>query len=185
LLTLEKPARTSVDEALVLHDDITALNAAVAANAAAGAQINLPCGTYNITSSVRITVAKIGFSGYGTCSIINGYGVPIHWKSSSTSPAITGGFGTGAAIVAKSGFRAFQIKTGTDGTASSGIVRLPLAVNGWTCSANDLTTHSSTVAQTVQTASTTTSATLANYTAAGSSGPWTAGDVLNVACQPY
>jgi hypothetical protein len=106
-------------------------------------------------------------------------------NSGSPSSAITGGFGTGAAIVAKSGFRAFQIKTGTDGTASSGIVRLPLAVNGWTCSANDLTTHSSTVAQTVQTASTTTSATLANYTVAGSSGPWTAGDVLNVACQPY
>jgi hypothetical protein len=95
LLTLEKPARTSVDEALVLHDDTAALNAAaVAANAAAGAQINLPCGTSNITSSVRITVAKIGFSGYGTCSIINGYGVDddFQWIGTSPTSFLFGGF---------------------------------------------------------------------------------------------
>ena len=106
-------------------------------------------------------------------------------NSGNPSPSLASGFGTGASVIANNGFRSFQIKIGTDGTASSGIVGLPLAVNGWICMASDLTTHSATVAQTMQTASTTTSATLANYTTGGSDGPWAAGDVLNVACQPY
>ena len=106
-------------------------------------------------------------------------------NSGNPQPTIISGFGTDASIIARNGFRSIQIKIGTDGTASFGVVGLPLAVTGWNCMASDLTTHSSTIAQTAQTASTTTSATLADYTTAGSTGPWAAGDLLNVACQPY
>ena len=106
-------------------------------------------------------------------------------NSGNPPPTLATGFGTGSAIIANNGFRAFQVKLGTDGTASSGVVGLPLAVGGWICSASDLTTHSATVSQTAQTASTTSSATLGNFNAVGASAPWSAGDVLNVVCQPY
>ena len=54
-----------------------------------------------------------------------------------------------------------------------------------TGSGSNLTTHSATVSQTAQTASTTSTATLGNFNTAGASAPWSAGDVLNIACQPY
>ncbi len=94
LLTLAAPAGTSIAQTLVLHDDTAALNAAVTANAAAGAEINLPCGTYNITSSVRVTVAMIGFNGYGSCSIINSYGVDddFQWIGTSPTSYLFGGY---------------------------------------------------------------------------------------------
>ncbi|HTI83826.1 MAG TPA: hypothetical protein VL614_25525 [Acetobacteraceae bacterium] len=106
-------------------------------------------------------------------------------NSGNPPPTLASGFGTGSAIIANSGFRSFQVKVGTDGTASSGVVGLPLAVGGWVCSGSNLTTHSATVSQTAQTASTTSTATLGNFNTAGASAPWSAGDVLNIACQPY
>ncbi len=101
-------------------------------------------------------------------------------NSGNPPPTLASGFGTGAAIIANNGFRSFRVKVGTDGTASSGVVGLPLAVGGWACSGSDLTTHSATVAQT---ASTPSSATLGNFNTAGASAPWSDGDVLN-ACSP-
>ena len=73
----------------------------------------------------------------------------------------------------------------TIGVVGLGYVGLPLAVGGWVCSGSNLTTHSATVSQTAQTASTTSSATLGNFDTAGAPAPCSAGDVLNVACQPY
>jgi hypothetical protein len=106
-------------------------------------------------------------------------------NSGNRPPTIAGGFGTGASITASNGFRSFQVKIGTDGTATTGAVGLPLAVGGWNCSANDVTTHSAAVSQTAQTAGTRSSATVGNFSAAGAAGAWVAGDILNVACQPY
>jgi hypothetical protein len=106
-------------------------------------------------------------------------------NSGNLPPRIDSGFGAGASMIASNGFRGFQLKIGTGEAASSGVIGLPLAVGGWICTANDLTTHSSAIAQTAQTASTTTSAALANYSSSGAHAPWSAGDVLNVACQPF
>lgn len=106
-------------------------------------------------------------------------------NSGNLPPRIASGFGTRASVIANNGFRAFQLQIGTDRAASSGVVGLPLAVSGWICTANDLTTHSPAVDQTVQTASTTTSALLTSYNSSGSSAPSSADDVLNVACQPF
>lgn len=106
-------------------------------------------------------------------------------NSGNRPPTIASGFGTGASITASNGFRSFQVKIGTDGTATTGVIGLPLAARGWNCSANDVTTHSATVSQTAQTASTTSSATLRSFSSAGVAGAWAAGDMLNVACQPY
>ena len=69
--------------------------------------------------------------------------------------------------------------------ATTGVVGIALAVGGWNCSANDVTTHSAAVSQTAQTAATTSAATFGNFSAAGAAGAWAAGDILNVACQPY
>jgi hypothetical protein len=106
-------------------------------------------------------------------------------NSGNRPPTIASGFGAGASITASNGFRGFQVTIGKDGTAATGVIALPPAVGGWSCSANNVTTHSAAVSQTAQTAATTSSATIGNFSAAGTAGPWAAGDKLNVACQPY
>lgn len=108
-----------------------------------------------------------------------------HLLFSAAAPTISSGFGTSPSIVANNGPGAFQVNVGTGGTASSGVIGLPAAANGWACNAADVTTASSSVFLTRQTASTTTSATLTNYNTAGVATAWTASDKLNVNCQAF
>lgn len=102
---------------------------------------------------------------------------------SGTAPTISSGFGTSPTIVTN-GTGAFQVTVGTGGTASSGVISMPAATTGWSCSANDVT--SPTVGfLTKQTASTTTSVTITNYDATGVATAWTAGDKLNIMCMAF
>lgn len=104
---------------------------------------------------------------------------------SQTAPTIGSGFGTTPSIVASNGTAAFQVNVGTGGTASSGVVTLPAATTGWSCSVSDITTQSTSVFLTKQTASTTTSVTVTNYNTAGAATAWVASDKLNFNCMAF
>lgn len=110
-----------------------------------------------------------------------------HLLISNAAPTIASGFGSGSpspSISANNGTAAFTITIG--GTAgATGIIGLPTAANGWNCFAVDLTTNSTGVFITKQTASSATSATLGNFSDVAASGNWVAGDVLHVSCFAY
>lgn len=104
---------------------------------------------------------------------------------SNAAPTISSGFGSSPSIASNNGTAAFTIDVGTGGTASSGVIGLPTAATGWNCFAADITTQSSAVFITKQTASTTTSATLIQYNTAASATAWAASDILHVSCFAY
>ena len=91
------------------------------------------------------------------------------------SPTISSGFGTSPSIVQQNGTAAFEINVGTGGSATSGVIGLPTAANGWSCTAQDMSTN----IVTRETAFTTTTVTL---TAASA---WTASDKLLVNCAAF
>ena len=101
---------------------------------------------------------------------------------SRTAPTISSGFGTSPSVTANNGTAAFRINVGTGGTATSGVIGLPTAANGWNCYATDITTNSASVFLTKQTASTTTTATLGNFNTSAAATAWTASDILAVSC---
>jgi hypothetical protein len=104
---------------------------------------------------------------------------------SGTAPTISSGFGGTPSISANNGTIAFRVNVGTGGSATSGVIGLPTASTGWNCQCTDITTTSSTVFITKQTASSTTSATVGNFTDTGSTGAWTASDILACSCFGY
>lgn len=108
-----------------------------------------------------------------------------HLLCSATAPTISSGFGSSPSIVANNGTCSFQINVGTGGSASSGVIGLPTATTGWTCSVTDITTETTTVFMTKQTASSTTTATVGNFNTSAAAAAWTASDKLNVICTAY
>jgi len=97
---------------------------------------------------------------------------------SATAPAISSGFGASPSIVHSNGTAVFTINVGTGGTAARGVIGLPRAKNGWAVHCDDITTQSTSVFVTKQTAASTTNATLTQYSAAAVATPWAASDVL-------
>lgn len=97
---------------------------------------------------------------------------------SATSPTILSGFGASPSIVHSNGTAVFTINVGTSATASMGVIGLPRAKNGWAVHCDDITTQSLSVFVTKQTATSTTSATLTQYSASAAATPWSASDVL-------
>jgi len=104
---------------------------------------------------------------------------------SVTAPTISSGFGTSPSVVANNGVGAFTVNVGTGGTATSGVIGLPTATNGWSCSCNDVTTTSSSVFMCKQTATSATTATIGNFNTSGAATAWTASDVIQVKCMGY
>lgn len=102
---------------------------------------------------------------------------------SPTNATIGSGFGTTPSITAN-GANAFTITVGNP-TGASGVVTLPTAANGWNCFCEDITTHSTTVFRTRQTASTTTSCTVGNFNNTPASANWVAADVLRCIALAY
>jgi hypothetical protein len=94
---------------------------------------------------------------------------------SPTAPTVSSGFGTSPSIVNSNGPEAFEVNVGTGGVATSGVLTMPTAANGWSCSATDMNTN----IVTRETAFTTTSITL---TAASA---WTASDKLLMQCGAF
>jgi hypothetical protein len=105
-----------------------------------------------------------------------------------TAPTISSGFGTSASIAASNGTAAFTVNVGTGGTASSGVIGLPTASNGWIVKVENLTATAAnrTDQRTVQTAKSTTSVTVQNQTiSTGAALAWTASDTLVLTCFAY
>src|SRR5882724_8320562 len=130
---------------------------------------------------VTVDTATIG-NGLGTLAATNYRVGPTKIFLAGTAPTISSGFGTSPSVADNNGTGAFTINVGTGGVATSGVIGLPTATTGWHCLANDRTTTSATVYITKQTNSalSTTSCTIGNFTTAGAAGAWAASDLLTV-----
>lgn len=104
---------------------------------------------------------------------------------SASAPTISSGFGSSPSISGNNGTAAFEVNVGTGGSASSGVIGLPTASTGWNCYCTDITTSSATVSQCKQTASSTTTATVGNFTDLTVAAAWAASDKLRVSCFAY
>lgn len=139
--------------------------------------------TLNVDAAGTV-VARFSNVGGGTLSIVTILALNS-LLFSTTTPTISSGFGVGASVVAANGTGAFQINVGTGGTASSGVIGLPTAATGWVCKCDDITTQSATVTRTTQTASSTSSCTVVNYSDITVLSAWVASDKLNCAATAY
>jgi hypothetical protein len=134
-----------------------------------------------VRSSTSVQVKLADGSGFTTLQANNFQGTAISNLTGGvnlinfTAPTISSGFGTSPSILSSNGTASFRVNVGTGGTATSGVIGLPAASNGWNCFATDMTTN----VVTRMTASTTTTAT---FTAASA---WTASDILGVSCFAY
>jgi hypothetical protein len=121
-------------------------------------------------------------------------GIEIRFASLAmrmVAPTIASGFGTSPSIVASNGTAVFTLNVGTGGVASDGVITMPAATTGWACQLENRTAvagGSGTRAdvRTGQSASTTTSVTLVNYTiSSGSAIAWADSTVLVLQCMGY
>ena len=87
VLSLSIGISNTVSGAGVYHDDTAAFNAAVTANASTGGNIQIPCGTFNISFAVNILANNVGFSGQGMCSDINTFGTGTVFSLINTNVA--------------------------------------------------------------------------------------------------
>lgn len=97
-----------------------------------------------------------------------------HMLLSAVPPSIMSGFGTSPSIVNYNGSAAFELDVGSGGTARSGVIGLPAAVNGWSCQVNDMG-----VTKTRERSYTPDSVTLTADTA------WEANDHLLLSCSAF
>lgn len=144
-----------------------------------------PAGTLTICQTATATTFMItGVNGQATPSLVfNIGGVPYTFTGSciATAPTVTSA-GTSPSIPDNNGTCAFTVNVGTGGTATTVVLGLPTAPNGWSCTASDITTQSTSVFLQKQTASTVNSATIINYNTAGAATAFTASDKLRMSC---
>lgn len=141
-----------------------------------------PAGT-SLTTTGRVGVATAAPA--TALDITGGVSLASSLLTSSAAPTIgtCTGSTTNGAIGVSNGPSSFTIVIGTGTITNSCTVNLPTAAHGWNCWANDISTNSTTVFITKQSASTVSSATFINYTdIAGTGTAWTAGDTLNISC---
>lgn len=105
-----------------------------------------------------------------------------HRLISASAPTISSGFGTSPSIAASNGTAAFTINVGTGGAASTGVIGLPAATAGWVCSCTDITTNSANVFSCKQTATTTNTATIGNFSDVAVATAWVASDIVQLSC---
>jgi hypothetical protein len=106
---------------------------------------------------------------------------------SATAPTISSGFGTTPSVTSGTS-AAFRVDVGTGGSATAGVIALPTAATGWNCFVENLTATAANAMdqRTVQTASTTATATIENQTVStGAALAWSASDILAVSCVAY
>ena len=117
----------------------------------------------------------------GPVTATTAYFMGVKLLNSATAPTIASGFGTSPSIVNSNGTASFSVNVGTGGTASSGVITMPAASTNWNCSVvNPL---SGAGAFTQQSAHSSTSVTLTNYTIATDVAlAWTASYVIELNC---
>jgi hypothetical protein len=111
--------------------------------------------------------------------------VGVRVWASGTAPTISSGFGTSPSVVTANGTAAFTVNVGTGGVATSGVLTLPAATTGWALDVRNLSSNTATVFLTKQTATTTTTATIGCYDAAGVASAWAASDILLITAYAY
>lgn len=105
---------------------------------------------------------------------------------STTAPTISSGFGSSPSVASNNGSVVILIDVGTGGTATSGVIGLPTAATGWTLQCVDITAAAAhTGLRTVQTASTTTSATIESQNSAGAATAWAASSIVRIIAMAY
>jgi hypothetical protein len=144
------------------------------------------------TLSASSTVSGAGFSTYLASPPAIGSTTPAAGKFttltitnllvSNAAPTISSGFGTSPSVSSNNGTAAFRVNVGTGGTATSGVIGLATAPNGWNCWCNDITTNSTTIFLCKQTASSTTTATIGNFNDVAVAAAWGASNILAVSC---
>lgn len=117
----------------------------------------------------------------------SGRDVPIRYLSEHSGACAgqkptASGFGTNATITSEEDC-AYAVNVGT--ASINGTIILPVAADGWVCSAQDLTTYSGATFLTRQISSTTNTAVIEDTNTAGAAGNWTANDVVAGVCHPY
>lgn len=105
----------------------------------------------------------------------------------SASPSIASGFGTSPSVTAASnGTSNFCVLVGGGGTASTGVITMPTAANGWNCSPFTPAGAPQAAAITYAQATSTTSITLTNYTLSTAVAlAWTSGETVCGQCSGY
>jgi hypothetical protein len=102
-----------------------------------------------------------------------------------TTPTISSGFGTSASVDSSNGTATFRINTGTTG-ASSGVIGMPTAANGWNAFIQLLNPASGLLGDTtVVTATTASSISLENFSALGIAANWPASTMIMVQAEAY
>lgn len=99
---------------------------------------------------------------------------------SATAPTISGGFGSGAAMLTNNGAAAFRINVGTGATAWSGTVGLPTAANQWNCQFT--VSNGGEYAKQTDSGSTTTRVTVWNWGTGLTTTAWQPSDVIIGSC---
>jgi hypothetical protein len=125
----------------------------------------------------------VASGGLYTPNLAIGAGSPGTLVGSSTAPTISSGFGAGAAIIAATNTFAFTLSTGA--ASATGVIGFPAATTGWALCIQNLTSNTATQFLTKQTATTTTTATIGNYDAAGASANWGAADTLLILAHAF
>lgn len=123
-------------------------------------------------------------TGYFGTSVVSPAYTATSLLISATAPTIASGFGSSPSIPSSNGTAAFTINVGTGGTATGGVLTMPAATTGWIVTCVDITNAAGAV--TVQTAGTTTSVTLANYSrTTGLLTAWAASDIIRCIAIAY
>lgn len=117
------------------------------------------------------------------------YNVNTTLAISGTAPTISSGFGTSPSISSNNGTAAFRINVGSGNAATSGVIGMPTAANGWNCTFKflDPASHLAVGQSTEETASTASSVSISNYNAAGAGAliAWPANATLNAQCMAF
>jgi hypothetical protein len=128
------------------------------------------------------TNQNINFGANSILNISNGvgvYGGAGHLALSAVAPTISSGFGTSPSIASSNGALVFTVNVGGGGVASSGVIAMPAATNGWIAMCTNTTTPAS-GNLTRMSANATNSITITNYTNAGVATAWAASDVIGI-----
>lgn len=117
-----------------------------------------------------------------TINAVGSYRVNGKLAWSATQPTISSGFCTSPTIDSSSnGTASIIINIGTGCAASTGVLGMPTASNGWVCAFQNITNPNSNVIG--QTASSTTSVSVTNYSrTTGVASNWTASDTVRAMC---
>jgi len=138
----------------------------------------IPLGSASSQPDAILQSAKvIGAIQVGSTSLTN------LWESSAV-PTIAGAGcgGSAASIPVNNGTAAFKINVGT-APGSACTVTMPTATTGWSCSATDITTNSTSVFLQKQTgAESTTSVIITNFSDVAAATAFVANDIVKVAC---